>query len=70
MSNILLHSHEEGHLDVRIADFGLAQVVREGEILTRKCGTPTYIAPEMLASDFYDFKVDIFSLGSIMFNLS
>ncbi len=33
------------------------------------CGTPSYIAPEMLRGIPYDYKVDIFSIGSIMFNL-
>lgn len=33
------------------------------------CGTPSYIAPEMLREEPYDFKADIFSIGSIMFNL-
>jgi serine/threonine protein kinase len=34
-----------------------------------KCGTPGYVAPEILRSEGYNSKCDIFSLGSLMFNL-
>jgi len=54
---------------VRIADFGLAAHIKPDEVLTQKCGTPTYIGPEVLSGSGYNEKADIFSLGSIMFNL-
>ena len=56
-------------LDVRISDYGFGKVCSEDEPNTSMCGTPTYIAPEMLRGEAYDYKVDIFSIGSIMFNL-
>lgn len=34
-----------------------------------RCGTPGYVAPEVLADKLYDFKVDTFSVGVIMFIL-
>jgi serine/threonine protein kinase len=34
-----------------------------------KCGTPGYVAPEILKNEGYTSKCDIFSLGSLMFNL-
>lgn len=34
-----------------------------------RCGTPGYVAPEILADKIYDFKVDVFSVGVIMFIL-
>jgi calcium/calmodulin-dependent protein kinase I len=37
--------------------------------LKAKCGTPGYIAPEILRSMAYNEKADIFSLGVIMYNL-
>lgn len=46
--NILLNSTTEGILDVRIADFGLACHFQPNEPLYHKCGTPSYIAPEVL----------------------
>ena len=54
LDNILLNSVDEGHLDIRVADFGLACEVPHGKKLFRNCGTPTYIAPEMLRVSLYD----------------
>jgi serine/threonine protein kinase len=70
LSNILLNSNEEGIFDVRIADFGLADSVAIGVSLSKKCGTPSYIAPEILKAEEYNFKADIFSIGAVMYNLS
>ena len=41
----------------------------DNELNTSMCGTPSYIAPEMLRGEPYDYRADIFSIGSIMFNL-
>lgn len=70
LENILLNSHgTDEDNDIRIADFGLAYQLKENQTLRHKCGTPTYIAPEILRGQEYSYKVDIFSLGSIMYNL-
>lgn len=68
-ANILLSSEDEKVLDLRLADFGLAKKYKIGDFLTDRCGTPTYIAPEILRGEKYSTKVDIFSLGSLMYNL-
>lgn len=34
-----------------------------------KCGTPGYVAPEMIRDQGYSYKADLFSLGSLLFNL-
>ena len=56
---------------MRIADFGLAIFTLKDEILTQKCGTPGYVAPEILRpkSGGYGYKCDVFSLGCVFFNL-
>lgn len=72
--NILLHSKSPGVYDVRIADFGFATFVDkivkaanpDDEII---CGTPGYIAPEALEGEGYTLKSDIFSIGSILYNI-
>ena len=35
----------------------------------KRCGTPGYVAPELLQDKIYDYKVDIFSAGVLMFIL-
>lgn len=54
-----------------MADFGLATFAPHNprEKLYEKCGTPCYVAPEVLRNEGYTMKCDIFSLGSLFFNL-
>lgn len=57
-------------LDVCLADFGLADFYDpKGQYMFTRCGTPGYVAPEVLADKPYDYKVDVFSVGVIMFIL-
>lgn len=69
LENVLLNSKESETLDVRLADFGISSFVPNDDFLFKKCGTPSYIAPEVLRGLGYDSKADIFSVGSMMFNL-
>lgn len=52
---------------LKLADFGLAVSVREP--LFTVCGTPTYVAPEILAETGYGVKVDVWAIGVIMYIL-
>ena len=52
-----------------IADLGLACRKNDYEYLKHKVGTPTYVAPEILAGSPFSNKSDIFSLGSFLYNL-
>jgi serine/threonine protein kinase len=52
-----------------VADFGLACIASENELLFHKCGSPGYVAPEIFMDNGYDYKADIFSLGSVFYNL-
>lgn len=57
-------------LHVKIGDFGLAAKIEyEGERKQTLCGTPNYIAPEILTKKGHSFEVDIWSLGCIMYTL-
>ena len=57
-------------MDLRIADFGLSEFLpKDGTLLERRCGSPGYSAPEMLKGLGYNEKSDIFSIGSILFNI-
>ena len=70
--NILIKSPTDD-LDIKICDFGLATYVTEEKLLYPRCGTPGYVAPEIInlrdEKKRYDQKCDVFSLGVIMFML-
>lgn len=66
----LILKDENDITNIVIADFGLADFYQEnGEYLFNKCGSLGYVAPEILQDKFYDYKVDIYSLGIVMFLL-
>ncbi|XP_076290664.1 serine/threonine-protein kinase polo isoform X2 [Lasioglossum baleicum] len=57
-------------LQVKIGDFGLAtRLEHEGERKKTVCGTPNYIAPEILTKSGHSYEVDIWSIGCIMYTL-
>ncbi|KAM9391215.1 serine/threonine-protein kinase PLK1 [Salvelinus alpinus] len=57
-------------MDVKIGDFGLATKIEfEGERKKTLCGTPNYIAPEVLCKKGHSFEVDVWSLGCILYTL-
>ncbi|GMI98073.1 hypothetical protein like AT1G49180 [Hibiscus trionum] len=66
--NILL-SGPEDDLALKIADFGLSRSVDPGKYAQTVCGSPLYMAPEVLQFRSYDEKVDMWSLGAILFEL-
>ncbi|MGH0167072.1 UNVERIFIED_CONTAM: hypothetical protein FKN15_052462 [Acipenser sinensis] len=59
--------HPDGTKSLKLGDFGLATVV-EGPLHT-VCGTPTYVAPEIIAETGYGLKVDIWAAGVITYIL-
>lgn len=67
--NLLL----DENFNLKITDFGLSAVteqVRPDGLLHTLCGTPAYVAPELLAKKGYDgAKVDIWSCGVVLFVL-
>ncbi|KAJ6800897.1 serine/threonine-protein kinase ATG1t isoform X4 [Iris pallida] len=66
--NILLSSPSSDAV-LKIADFGLSRVVRPGEYADTVCGSPFYMAPEVMQFHKYDGKADMWSLGAIFFEL-
>lgn len=57
-------------LHVKIGDFGLATRIEfDGERKKTLCGTPNYIAPEILNKKGHSYEVDVWSIGCVMFTL-
>lgn len=49
------------------ADFGFARFLQDGVMAATLCGSPMYMAPEVIMSLQYDAKADLWSLGTIVF---
>lgn len=52
---------------VTLVDFGFMTRVSEFKLLFTRCGTPGYVAPEVLADKSYNEKIDVYSLGIIFY---
>jgi calcium/calmodulin-dependent protein kinase I len=63
--NLLYCTEEEGS-GIKVTDFGLARFV-QNELATTACGTPNYVAPEIIAGQGYGKEVDYWSIGVIMY---
>ncbi|KAH9629474.1 hypothetical protein HF086_015804 [Spodoptera exigua] len=54
-------------ITLKIADFGFARFLEEGNMAVTLCGSPMYMAPEVIMSLKYDAKADLWSLGTIVY---
>jgi calcium/calmodulin-dependent protein kinase I len=66
--NLLLMS-EDNDSFIKLADFGFAARVHEPKSLTKQCGTPFFVAPEILTRKPYDHQSDMWSTGCIVYLL-
>lgn len=68
LGNLLL----DADMNIKVADFGLAALIENpGERKKTICGTPNYIAPEVLfdTANGHSFEVDTWSIGVILYTL-
>ncbi|XP_042866541.1 calcium/calmodulin-dependent protein kinase type 1 isoform X1 [Penaeus chinensis] len=65
--NLLYYSQDEDS-KIMISDFGLSKMEDSG-IMATACGTPGYVAPEVLAQKPYGKAVDVWSIGVIAYIL-
>mmetsp|Transcript_16039 Transcript_16039/g.29391 ORF Transcript_16039/g.29391 Transcript_16039/m.29391 type:complete len:495 (+) Transcript_16039:1017-2501(+) len=65
LDNILL---DHSKTKVKLCDFGVCRVLKKGELINEHCGTPAYLAPEIIANVDYDgYCVDVWSLGVTLY---
>jgi len=66
--NLLLLSKDDDS-SIALADFGFASRLYAPKSLTKQCGTPYFVAPEILVNSGYDEKADMWSVGVIIYIL-
>ncbi|KAI9257898.1 kinase-like domain-containing protein [Sporodiniella umbellata] len=67
--NLLFHTKDD-HPNLMITDFGLSKIMKaQDDILTTACGTPGYVAPEVLLQTGHNKPVDLWSVGVILYTL-
>jgi len=66
LDNVLLD--HEGH--IKLTDYGMCKEgIRRGDTTSTFCGTPNYIAPEILRGEDYAFSVDWWALGVLLYEM-
>lgn len=76
LKNLLLHpasSAKEGNSNglpvLKIADFGFARSLPHLSLAETLCGSPLYMAPEILRYEKYDAKADLWSVGAVLYEM-
>ena len=65
LDNVLI---DASYASVKLCDFGVSRMVTPGQRIAEQCGTPAYIAPEIIADRGYEgFPVDVWSLGVLLY---
>lgn len=54
---------------LKVADFGFARVLPTTSLAETLCGSPLYMAPEILRYEKYDAKADLWSVGTVLFEM-
>ncbi|TNM91442.1 hypothetical protein fugu_019822, partial [Takifugu bimaculatus] len=65
----LLYFNSQDESKIMISDFGLSKMEGTGNVMSTACGTPGYVAPEVLAQKPYSKAVDCWSIGVIAYIL-
>eukprot|EP00826_Nyctotherus_ovalis_P042322 TRINITY_DN4335_c0_g1_i1.p3 TRINITY_DN4335_c0_g1~~TRINITY_DN4335_c0_g1_i1.p3 ORF type:complete len:157 (-),score=40.06 TRINITY_DN4335_c0_g1_i1:1230-1700(-) len=66
--NIMIqNSPNSAKSTIKLIDFGLAELIDPFNSIRIVCGSPGYMAPELFEQTGYDTKVDMFSLGAVLY---
>ncbi|KAJ6873128.1 serine/threonine-protein kinase ATG1a isoform X3 [Populus alba x Populus x berolinensis] len=68
LQNLLLSSNDLTP-QLKIGDFGFARSLASSDLADTLCGSPLYMAPEIIQNKKYDAKADLWSVGAILFQL-
>ncbi|GAA5873370.1 hypothetical protein JCM3774_000761 [Rhodotorula dairenensis] len=66
----LAAGHPPGIPILKVADFGFARWLPSQSMAETLCGSPLYMAPEILRYEKYDAKADLWSVGAVLFEMS
>lgn len=66
--NLLLSTNDTSSI-LKIADFGFARSLQPRGLAETLCGSPLYMAPEIMQLQKYDAKADLWSVGAIVYQL-
>lgn len=66
LENIMING--DGY--VKVIDFGLAKIINDDKLAMSFCGTPEYLAPEMVKQEGHDKAVDWWSLGILIYEMT
>lgn len=67
--NLLFSSKDQSTSIIKVSDFGLARFIDSETLATTTCGTPGYVAPEVLEQKPYNEACDFWSVGVVLFIL-
>ncbi|WVQ66178.1 uncharacterized protein L199_004357 [Kwoniella botswanensis] len=62
--------HPYGIPVLKVADFGFARILPAAAMAETLCGSPLYMAPEILRYEKYDATADLWSVGAVLFEMS
>eukprot|EP00607_Mallomonas_marina_P009647 CAMPEP_0182419592 /NCGR_PEP_ID=MMETSP1167-20130531/4010_1 /TAXON_ID=2988 /ORGANISM="Mallomonas Sp, Strain CCMP3275" /LENGTH=804 /DNA_ID=CAMNT_0024594589 /DNA_START=427 /DNA_END=2841 /DNA_ORIENTATION=+ len=65
----LLLTEFSSRATLKLADFGMARALAGASLATTHCGSPLYMAPEILRNQDYDAKADLWSVGCVVFQM-
>ena len=67
LDNILISKDRK---TVKLCDFGVSRFMPKNEVIYEKCGTPAYIAPEIISDLGYEgLSSDLWSLGVVLYSM-
>lgn len=67
--NILIETISANEFNIKITDFGLSKLCSPYDLIFECCGTPAYVAPEVLIKQGYRCQVDLWACGIILYSM-